>query len=69
MGDPHARHEILCGSSVGVEEMGWISPWVLTVSKSTFSDDTSHVPVETKPVGGVVDSDFILFENCGKLER
>jgi hypothetical protein len=24
----------LCGSSVGVEEMGWISPWVLTVSTS-----------------------------------
>jgi hypothetical protein len=49
--------------------MGWISPWVLTVSKSAFSDGTSYVPVESEPVGGVVESDFILFENCGKLER
>jgi hypothetical protein len=68
MGDPHARHEILCGSSVGVEEMGWISPWVLTVSTSRALVREGS-PVETEPVGGVVDSDFILFENCGKLKR
>jgi hypothetical protein len=69
MGDPHARHEILWGSSVGVEEMGWISPCVLPVSNSAFSDGTNYLPVETEPVGAVVDSNFILLEDGSKLER
>jgi len=30
---------------------------------------TVRLPVETEPVGIVVESDFVLFENCGKLER
>lgn len=30
---------------------------------------TVALPVETEPVGIIVQSNFVLFENCGKLER
>jgi hypothetical protein len=49
--------------------MGWMSPCVLIVSKVADRTSTSDIPMETEPVGFVVDSDFILLENCCELER
>jgi len=48
--------------------MGWISPWVLNVSESKSLRRWCS-PVETEPVGSVVESDFILLEDGSKLER